>query len=210
MRKIFAFFICTLLCIPAFAQNQDIDESEDLVTLEETEEENESTETVEEIPEKPTSIFIRYFQEKRKTAIRNDFILSSPFFMWSSDFQGMGLEFFSIHWSFLPFTSLGAGLKYSGFFGKEFALPQFVGLTLQAGIVAPITQRIKAFADGVFDIGYNNLTFESGIAMNFGFDFGTTFMIDKDLGIELKYSGLWIGGKYTSAINVGWLWNFWM
>ena len=231
MRKIFPALLWFFVCVLPFAQEQGIEAEDtiptDVVSDTEMAEEGDSPEvdTGDRIAEAETtdgdiyaetpitigSRITRYFQQASITGVRNNFVLSSPSIMWDGDYVGIGEEFFTIHWSFLPFTSVGAGLKFSGLFGRDFAYPQFVGITFQAGLTTTVTQRINVFAGAVMDIGFNNTLADMGFAFHSGFSAGLSIMIDRDLGVELKYTGLWMSdNRYVNALGVGWIWNFWV
>lgn len=156
---------------------------------------------------------VRYFQWGKAFAVRKDFILSTLSFVWDADRQGIREELFTIHWSFLPFMSVGVGLEVRGLFGEPAGFPGFAGLTAQAGFVLPITAKIKTFGDVVAEFGYSTARAEANVWLGFsiGFDAGVTVMVDTDFGLEFKYTGIALpNGGYQNALGFGWLWNFWL
>lgn len=227
MRKMFLVFLWGLAAVLSFAQNTapaDSAEADDPVLAAEeeppvtsaTDDSSEEPPIPEDAPEKPASkpsVFAQYFRWGTGAAVRKDFILSTLFFMWDTDKQGIGEELFTLHWSFLPFTSVGVGLGLNGLFREGFAFPHFVGITAQGGVVLPVTAEIKVFGDFVLEIGYGTADriADTWFALNPGYDLGFVIMLDKDFGLEIKYKGIWMPeNRYISALGFGWLWNFWL
>ncbi|MDR0561299.1 MAG: hypothetical protein LBG73_01245 [Spirochaetaceae bacterium] len=156
---------------------------------------------------------LRYFQWGKPLAARKDFILSTLSFLLVSGKQGISEEFFTLHWSFLPFMSVGLGFEIGGLFGDSLGFPGFAGFTVQAGFVLPVTARIKVFGDFVLELGYGTVSIipNTWFGLNIGYDLGITVMADKDFGLEFKYKGVVLpDGRYQNAIGFGWLWNFWL
>lgn len=156
---------------------------------------------------------LQYFQWGKEFAVRKDFILSTLWFLWDSDTQGIGETLFAFHWSFAPFMSIGGGFELSGFFRKPGGFPQFAGISIQGGFVLPVTKTIKIFGDLVLELGYGRISIipDSFFGFNIGYDLGFTYMRARDFGIEIKYKGFWTpDGRYQNALGFGWLWNFWL
>ncbi|MDR2518283.1 MAG: hypothetical protein LBD13_02590 [Spirochaetaceae bacterium] len=153
----------------------------------------------------------RYFAWAKPFAERKDFVLAAVSALWTPDAQGIGEEIFALHWSFLPFTSIGGGLNLSGLFGQGL-FPQSLTLVHKAGVVLPLTPRLKIFGDLTLEIGLGEPSAVSGaaLALALGYDAGFTVMLDTDFGIEITYKGLWKPDRaYVNALGFGWLWNFW-
>ncbi|MDR0525475.1 MAG: hypothetical protein LBG90_06355 [Spirochaetaceae bacterium] len=155
---------------------------------------------------------LRYFQWGTKAGVRKDFILATLSFLWDSDRQGISEELFTLHWSFLPFTSVGVGLGVGGLFGEPAGFPGFAGLTVQAGLVVPIIPNLKIFGDLTAEMGYNTASLvPKRLGLNIGFDAGFTIMLDRDFGLEFKYKRMLLpNGRFQNALGFGWLWNFWL
>ena len=153
----------------------------------------------------------RYIAWAKPLAERKDFVLSAVSALWTPDAQGIGEELFALHWSFLPLTSIGGGLSLSGLFGQGL-FPQSLVLVHKAGVVLPLTARLKIFGDLALEIGLGEPSVIKGaaLALALGYDVGFTVMLDTDFGIEITYKGLWRpDGAYVNALGFGWLWNFW-
>ncbi|MDR2486041.1 MAG: hypothetical protein LBD55_11710 [Treponema sp.] len=224
MRKMFLVFLWGLAAALGFAQNTapagSAGADDPVLAAEEetpvTSAEDSSEETPIYAPEKPASkpsVFAQYFRWGKGAAVRKDFILSTLFFMWDTDKQGIGEELFTLHWSFLPFTSVGVGLGLNGLFREGFAFPHFVGITAQVGIVLPVSAEIKVFGDFILETGYGTAgrAADTWFALNPGYDLGFVIMLDKDFGLEIKYKGILMPeNRYISALGFGWLWNFWL
>ncbi|MDR0569367.1 MAG: hypothetical protein LBG87_09210 [Spirochaetaceae bacterium] len=209
-----AAVLVSAAAVSGFAQDISAESQPPAVSPEESAPEPPQTETAEPRVQPKAGVFSavrRYLQWAKPLAVRKDFILSTLSFLWDWDRQGIGEEMFTIHWSFLPFMSVGIGLEVNGLFGDPAGFPGFFGVTAQAGFVLPITVKIKTFGDAALEIGYNTAKSSQWFGLNIGFDLGITFMIDKDFGLECKYKGVVLpNGRYQNALGFGWLWNFWL
>jgi TolB-like protein len=125
---------------------------------------------------------------------------------WNENYKGFYWEPISIHWSLIPFTSIGLGAGFGfGNTGNGQAITKG-GVTPYAGLVIPITENVRLFGDGFMEVGYNNIgSFfnGSGLSLNPGFDAGILFSFENGFGFNLRYKGIWTGdGGYINSLGI--------
>ncbi|MDR2537599.1 MAG: hypothetical protein LBC46_04765, partial [Treponema sp.] len=91
-----------------------------------------------------------YFANKKTYAFRN-YIGISPYMVWGDGLMGGGGKA-GVHWSFLPFTSIGLDVLLGGINENLVG-----GVDINAGLVFPLTTddeiHVSVFGDGVLQIG---------------------------------------------------------
>ncbi|MDR1325837.1 MAG: hypothetical protein LBK00_07375 [Treponema sp.] len=158
-----------------------------------------------------------YWAENKKYAFRNyiDF-LSNPYVVWGDDgLVGGGDKLLGIHWSFLPFTSIGLEGLLGGINSNLAG-----GLDINAGLVWPLTTNsgyddvnVSLFGDGVLQIGGRGF---SGLIAEYvtpGFDAGISFDWGKAGGVmpgfDIIYKGAWYAdGHYLYSLGISLLLSF--
>lgn len=223
MRKMLVVILWGLSTALGFAQSEEIVETIDVPDkeVEHTEPEPEppsayspdEPQEPQEEPESPHNIFTRYFQWGKQYGIRNGFYsLEMLYIAWDDDRQGVGLEAFDFRYSFLPFTSVGASVLLYSIFGEQGGTFT-AGMTIHAGLVAPITSILQFFCDGILEIGRNDwgglivgvgwFALNPGYALGLSLDFG-------NIGFELKYKGTWHPeNRYVNFLGFGCTWSLW-
>jgi hypothetical protein len=227
MRKILVILLWSVSTVLGFAQSETVEVPDS--GTEHTELAPPSTDSPEQPtdlappstdrPEQPQeelkspSLFTRYFQWGKKYGIRNGFYsLEMLYIAWDGDRQGVGLEAFDFRYSLAPFTSIGASALLYSIFGDQGGTFK-AGITVHAGLVAPITSMLQFFCDGVLEIGHNDwggliaeigwLVLNPGYALGLSLDFG-------NVGFELKYKGTWCPeNRYVNFLGLGCTWNLW-
>ena len=141
-------------------------------------------------------------------------VLACPYVVWGDGLTGGGDELVGIHWSFLPFTSIGVDILLGdnnyGFAG---------GLDINAGLVWPLTTNdddinVSLFGDGIFRIEGAAHGFPGLIAEHItpGFDVGISFDWGKDwfgLGFDITYKGVWYAdGHYLNSLGASFIVSF--
>jgi TolB-like protein len=120
-----------------------------------------------------------------------------------------------IRWSFLPFTSIGADFAIGANMTEpEIGMvPVFYGYAAMcAGLVMPLVKsenvRLHLFGDGLVQCG--SVVYPGLLAdpLTPGFDAGVNLSMPDtdgpDIGINIKYKGLWYkGNEYTNSITAG-------
>ncbi|GHV78278.1 hypothetical protein AGMMS49944_00690 [Spirochaetia bacterium] len=143
-------------------------------------------------------------------AFRNDYeYFINPYIQWDNSQIGGGDEVMAIHWSFIPFTSLGFG---AGVGGTSEGVT-WGGINIYAGAVLPLTVNdgfnIILFGDGLLEIGYLNPRGLIAEAVTPGYDAGIAFNWS-GFGIDIKYKGVWYSeNHYRNSIGIGFIFNPW-
>jgi len=125
---------------------------------------------------------------------------------WNANYTGLYAEPVAVHWTFLPFTSLGLGAGFG--YGKTGDGQEIFkgGVTPYAGLVVPINETIKFFGDGFMEVGYNGMGgyFDVPVvSLNPGFDAGMLFSFKNGIGFNLRYKGIWAGdGNYIHSFGI--------
>jgi hypothetical protein len=155
---------------------------------------------------KPKPKWDEFWEDSKEYAIRN-YVNTSFFIQWDDD-GGVGFDWqmLGIHWSFLPFTSLGFAYVPGVLTGNP-----LYGAFVYAGFVLPLITssdpHIALFADGLLEMGdlaprglmTDRITpgFESGIAFTWDW-----------IGFDIKYRGIWrTEGRYIHSIGAGLIWD---
>ena len=160
---------------------------------------------------------------KRRT--RNHVIITGVFWQWENNNVSKGyttapyvfptiLPLFmpSFHWSPLPFTSIGAGLKwfcfvyYDGHGRHEQQNSDIlISFTPQIGFIFPLTNFLQIYMDSVLDI--SNIGLWQGIiadAVTPGFSTGIIVRLrDGNVILNFNYTGLWWNNAFTHRVAFG-------
>ncbi|MDR2808060.1 MAG: hypothetical protein LBB43_03535 [Spirochaetaceae bacterium] len=129
---------------------------------------------------------------------------------WSDDKVGVGLELIELHWSFLPFTSIGISI-YPYFLGGYHTLELMeyatiaLGASLYAGLVYPLTTNYSGFNARL----YADVLFNMQIANGFGLGFDTGLALTVyGWGIDIRYRGMVYDEHYVNSIGIGLVFMF--
>jgi TolB-like protein len=150
-----------------------------------------------------------YLEEKKEYAFRNYIdVLAGPYVVWGDGVIGGGDEIGGIHWSFLPFTSIGVDILLGGSNRGSAG-----GFDFNAGFVWPLTSVISLFGDGIFRIGWYGLPGLIAEPITPGFDAGISFDWGKDSdfnpGFDITYKGVWYaGGRYLHSLGASLILSF--
>jgi hypothetical protein len=145
-------------------------------------------------------------------ANRNHWDYMNGYFLWGDDglVGGGGMLFAGgIHWSPIPFISIGAETAFGGGFDDEYyGTGSFV-----AGLVFPLkienNPKLLFFCNGILDIGKfgsytgiisNILTPSVGVGLSFRWDI---------VGFDIRYKRTFLDGYEINGINVVVLWGLW-
>jgi hypothetical protein len=124
---------------------------------------------------------------------------------WNDNYTGFYWEPVSIHWSLLPFTSIGIGAGFGIGKTRDGRDIYKAGITPYAGLVFPITENVRLIGDGFIELGHNGLgNFAGGSAtVNPGFDAGLLFSFENGFGFNIRYKGLWTGDSgYINSLGI--------
>lgn len=157
-----------------------------------------------------------YLADKKEYAFRNYMnVPAAPYVVWGDGLIGGGDELVGIHWSFLPFISIGVDILLGGYNGGPAG-----GLDINAGLVWPLTTnddgvKVSLFGDGVFRIEGSQHGFSGLIAgpISPGFDAGISFILGEvgwiNLGFDIKYKGVWYAdGHYLNSLGASFIVSF--
>ena len=156
---------------------------------------------------KQRAVATRAFKQYSEDAYRSPIEYGvNHYIEWNNNYTGLYAEPIAVHWSFLPFTSVGLGANFG--FGKTHDGQKLfkAGVTPYAGLVVPVNETIRFFGDGLMEVGYNDMggfLDIPGIAMNPGFDAGMQFSFNNGMSFNLRYKGLWAGdGNYVHSFGI--------
>jgi hypothetical protein len=166
-----------------------------------------------------------WWKERGDYAFRSyfDYLLCGSF-VWGDGVSGGSWDVLGIHWSFLPFTSIGVQGEVSfleaGGIDKDVYQYHIAGVIFNAGLVYPLTtnwsgMNVSLYGDGLLEINMADLVWEGLLADRItpGFDAGISFMwgrINGDRsGIDIKYRGLWYKDRYLNAIGIAYTLGWW-
>jgi len=143
-------------------------------------------------------------------------------FLWGDGIWGLD-GFLGFNYSFIPFTSIGAGAKAGIFIEKnnperiylgngisqendqEFIAHITVGVTPKLGLVIPFNAKAKLFADALLELGYFDKL--QGLFKDWltpGFDAGFEYCFnDGSGGIYIKYQGTLYDSFFINSIGLG-------
>ncbi|MDR2597113.1 MAG: hypothetical protein LBC76_07330 [Treponema sp.] len=150
------------------------------------------------------------FDNYKKNANRNYWDYMNGYFLWGDDgLVGVGGMMLAggIHWSPIPFISIGAETAFCGWFdGNYYGTGSFV-----TGLVFPLKikdePRVLVFCDGILDIGkFGSYTGLFANVLTPSADVGLSFRWD--LGFDIKYKRTFLDGYVINGINVVLLWDF--
>jgi TolB-like protein len=144
-----------------------------------------------------------YWAEKKEYAFSNYMdLLVAPYVVWGDGLIGGG-DTVGIHWSFLPFTSIGLKLLLGGI---NTTSDPVGGVDISAGFVWPFTEYMSLFGDGVFQISGSGF---SGLIAEYvtpGFDVGIAVIFDRydiSYGFDITYKGAWYAdGHYLHSLGI--------
>jgi hypothetical protein len=137
------------------------------------------------------------FDEIKEDAVRNDFHpLIAPSIIWNNDEIGLEAEFIAVHYSYVPFTSVGIGAGGGIIFSDKKLQNWWLGVTPYAGVIIPFSSTVQFFADALSEIGFTQdggvIEPVPGLTINPGFDFGMRIGYpDKEYAMEIIYKGKW-------------------
>ena len=153
------------------------------------------------------AVATRAFKQYSENAYRSSIEYGVNHYVeWNNNYTGLYAEPIAVHWTFLPFTSVGLGAGFG--FGKTHDGQELfkAGVTPCAGLVIPIDETIRFFGDGLMEVGYNDMGGfwgGAGVSVNPGFDAGIMFSFNNGLGFNLRYKGLWAGdGNYVHSFGI--------
>jgi TolB-like protein len=170
-------------------------------------------------PPKPPLISDEY----KEYANRNYLDFVDGYFLWGDDgVVGVGGMMFAggIHWSPIPFISIGAETAFAGMFDSEY----YGTGSLVAGLVFPLkieTEPITSFFfDGILEIGYfgsytgliaNVLTpsADAGLSFRWYYRYYRDFRYYKvtSMGFDIKYKRTFLRDYAINGINIVYIWQ---
>ncbi|MDR1176008.1 MAG: hypothetical protein LBK83_11135 [Treponema sp.] len=162
-----------------------------------------------------------WWRERKEYAFRSSFDCLGFSFLWGDEVSGFSLDMLGLHWSFLPFTSIGLQGEL-GALGEGDLIDNghlTGGIIFNAGLVFPLTtnawgMNVSLYGDGLLEINLAEPV-QKGLLMErvtSGFDCGISFLWgeidDMRWGFDIKYRGLWYKDQYLNAIGIGLTWGF--
>jgi hypothetical protein len=136
-------------------------------------------------------------------------------FLWGDDglVGGGGSAFVGIHWSPIPFISIGAETLFCGFDGSKTDSKFYGTGSFTAGLVFPLkikdAPKVLFFCDSILDIGkFSSYTGLIANVLTPSFDAGLSFRWSL-LGLDIKYKRTFLNGYAINGINAVLLWGLW-
>jgi len=193
------------------AQNRKREEEERIALIEKKKREAaEEKERKEKEREALTRIRKASFEEYKKNANRNYWDYMNGYFLWGDDglVGGGGMMLAGgIHWSPIPFISIGAETAFCGWFdGNYYGTGSFV-----TGLVFPLkfknTPKVIFFCDGILDIGkFGSYTGLIANVLTPSVDSGLSFRWS-EIGFDIKYKRTFFNDYAINGINIVCLWS---
>jgi len=150
------------------------------------------------------------FDEYKENANRNHWDFANGYFLWGDDglVGGGGMWLAGgIHWSPIPFISIGAETAFSGTYGGNY----YGTGSFLSGLVFPLkfeeTPKLLFFWDGLLDIGkFGSYTGLFANVLTPSADAGLSFRWSK-FGFDIKYKRTFLNSYAINGINIVFLWG---